>query len=383
MLKLFKLALIIITISVAGFFVSQVNAQTDTEITFGSESSFNNASTSKFSVAKLSSDKFVVAYQDGGESNSGSLIIGQVLDKVITYGSEYAFNSGTTNYISLIPISETKFILSYQDKSNDSYGTIIVGEVNGTTVVFGSEYAFNPTNTSYISLTGLSDDKFVVAYQDGGSSDYGQAIIGQVLGTEITFGSEYAFNPSTTGDTCLMVFSASNFIIVYQDGGGVPNYGTGIIGSILPTFVEDEVGTPTESVGAEPEPQPEPEITDLNDGDLIRNSNVEDITKFDIYIVKIVGDKKFKRLILSPSVFESYEHLNWEDVKDVDQLTINAYTTSDLVRTDGDDKVYQLFPSGDTGTKQWLNITAQEFIDQGYDGDSIYEVNSVDINSYE
>ena len=49
-------------------------------------------------------------------------------------------------------------------------------------------------------------------------------------------------------------------------------------------------------------------------GDLIRNPNAEGDAKYDIYIVKLVGEKKFKRLILSPHVFDSYGHLNWDNV---------------------------------------------------------------------
>jgi len=112
------------------------------------------------------------------------------------------------------------------------------------------------------------------------------------------------------------------------------------------------------------------------------------MVQFDIYIVKLVGAKKFKRLILSPHVFESYEHFDknsngspWDDVKDVTQVVMDEYTTSDLVRAVGDAKVYQLIATGDTGTKQWLNMTAAQF-NAGYDSDSIYEINATDRNAY-
>jgi len=126
----------------------------------------------------------------------------------------------------------------------------------------------------------------------------------------------------------------------------------------------------------------EPDIITIIDGDLIRNPNAQDSTKFDIYIVKLINNKKFKRLILSPHVFESYEHLNWADVKDIDETTMNNYISSDLIRAIEDLKVYKLTASGDTGTKQWLNITAQEFESQGYDVDFIYEINSTDRDAY-
>ncbi|MBU1255377.1 SH3 domain-containing protein [Patescibacteria group bacterium] len=132
----------------------------------------------------------------------------------------------------------------------------------------------------------------------------------------------------------------------------------------------------------------EGEIT-IVDGDLIRNPNIEGMAQFDIYIVKMINGKKFKRLILSPHVFESYEHFDkngngspWDDVLDVSQSIMDEYTTSELVRAVGDSKVYKLVASGDTGTKQWVNMTATQFVSQGYDSNSIYEINTTDRNAY-
>ncbi len=101
----------------------------------------------------------------------------------------------------------------------------------------------------------------------------------------------------------------------------------------------------------------------------------------DVYIVKYVGTKKFKRLILSPSVFNNYGHLKWSDVRDVEQSVVSAFTTSELVRAVGDEKVYKLYPSGDSGQKRWIK-TAEAFLQMGFDWDAIYEINSFDRDSY-
>ncbi|MBU1255516.1 hypothetical protein KKH35_01445 [Patescibacteria group bacterium] len=102
---------------------------------------------------------------------------------------------------------------------------------------------------------------------------------------------------------------------------------------------------------------------------------------YDVFIVKIVGDSTFKRLVLNPEVFESYGHLEWGNIQTISAATVDGYVTSQLVRTDGDTKVYKLVPDGDTGTKEWMNMTAEEF-GATYDWNSIYTVNSVDIAGY-
>ena len=123
----------------------------------------------------------------------------------------------------------------------------------------------------------------------------------------------------------------------------------------------------------------------IMDGDLIKNPNAAGELKNDVYIVKIIEGKRFKRLLLSPHVFESYGHLSWGQIKHVSGSTMNQYPTSDLVRCRdlekgiNDPKVYKLTHDG---TKEWLDITAQEFEAQGYDWDSIYIINKTDRDAY-
>ena len=121
--------------------------------------------------------------------------------------------------------------------------------------------------------------------------------------------------------------------------------------------------------------------TVINDGDTIRVNNT-----FDIYIVKLVGAKKFKRLILNPAIFDSYGQLSWGAVKDVPQSTMDAFQNSNLiihVHADGttaDPRVWSVTSASnsDIGTKRWLNITAEQFTAAGLDWDSIYKINDLE-----
>ena len=115
----------------------------------------------------------------------------------------------------------------------------------------------------------------------------------------------------------------------------------------------------------------------INEGDIIRVASNPDV-----YIAKYVGSKMFKRLILNPEVFNSYKHLSWSNIKIVTQAEMDAFVTSDLVRALGDYKVYKLIPNGDVGSKQWVNMTAEQFTAGGYDWASIYVINNVDRDDY-
>ena len=135
--------------------------------------------------------------------------------------------------------------------------------------------------------------------------------------------------------------------------------------------------TPEEYTTTTPqEPTRAPSST-IQDGDLIRAISTEDI-----YIVKIINNKQFKRLIINPDIFESYGHLEWENVQDVDQSVVNSFQTSNLVRKDGEQTIYRIYPSGDGGTKAQLNLNQEQLNQAGIDQDSIYTINTNEFNLY-
>ncbi len=134
------------------------------------------------------------------------------------------------------------------------------------------------------------------------------------------------------------------------------------------------------------------------EGDLIKSNATNTdgtpaLSSIDVYIVKLVGTKKFKRLILNPTVFESYTHFDkngngnaWDEIQTVSQAVMDTYTTSSLVRVDTDpaEKVFALAPDGDIGSKSWVNLTTADFLSlaASEDGDSIYTINAVDGGNY-
>ncbi len=200
-------------------------------ISYGSEYVFNSAATNYISVSALDSTHFVVGYQDTGNSSYGTAIIGTISGSTISYGSEYVFNSATTNYISVSALDSTHAIIAYCDGGNLDYGTAIIASISGSTISYGSEYVFNSANTSYISVSALDSTHFVVGYRDNGNSSYGTAIIGTVSGSTISYGSEYVFNSADTYDISVSALDSTHFVVGYRDYGN-SNYGTAIIGTI-------------------------------------------------------------------------------------------------------------------------------------------------------
>ena len=145
-------------------------------------------------------------------------------------GTAVVFESATSNYMSATYDStEQKIIIAYQDGANSSYGTAIVGTVSGTSISFGTAVVFQSASSNHISATYDSNaQKVVIAYRDGGNSEYGTAIVGTVSGTSISFGtavvfeSVFSYNMSATYDA-----NAQKVVIAYTDNGN-SDYGTAI-----------------------------------------------------------------------------------------------------------------------------------------------------------
>ena len=105
----------------------------------------------------------------------------------------------------------------------------------------------------------------------------------------------------------------------------------------------------------------------VNEGDLIRGPD-----GIKVYIVNAFG---YRRHIYNPDVFNIYAHLKWENIKEVDQATLDSYTVSDLYRADVEHQVYSV---GEDGIKHWLNMTAEEFVTEGYSWNQVFVVNATE-----
>ncbi|MFC1965270.1 hypothetical protein ACFLWG_04665 [Chloroflexota bacterium] len=196
---------------------------------YGSEYVFSSDQSYSISAAALSSNKFVVAYQDRGNSDYGMAVIGTVSHSTISYSSRYVFNSDNTDDISVAALSSTDFVVAYQNGGNSDYGTAVIGTVSDSTISYGPKKVFNSAATSDISAAALSPTKFVVAYQDVGNSGYGTAVIGNVTGSTISYdGPEEVFNSYYTYSISAAALSSTKFVVAYSSS----NDGIAIIGTV-------------------------------------------------------------------------------------------------------------------------------------------------------
>lgn len=164
---------------------------------------------------------------------------------------------------------------------------------------------------------------------------------------------------------------------------------TGTYSSVLPDTSDAPftIATVTSTITPAPTPTPTPEpinqsriysLSEIYDGDLIRGQG--DIA---VWIVKIVGEKRYKRWLFGPQIFGAYGHLGFNKVKNISKITLNNFDTSNLIRKFDAAKVYELtdFVPGVRAVRRWIP-TVEVFLQRGFDFDSVYIVNQREPDLY-
>jgi len=189
---------------------------TDNIISTGNKFVFNNAMTQDVSIISLTDTKVLVSYNDSNNSYYGTIIILNINGNTITSSSPYIFNSGNTTYINTISLTDSKVLVSYRDSGNNYCGTSIILNIDGTNITKGSEYIFNSSNTTYISALSLTSTKVLVSYQDYSNGRFGTSIVLNINGDIITSGSAYIFNSSSTSYISAVFLTSTKVLVSYR-----------------------------------------------------------------------------------------------------------------------------------------------------------------------
>ena len=206
----------------------------------GSPTVFESATIGETSAAfDSTNNKVVIAYKDSGNSFYGTAVVGEVSGTSITFGTPVVFESANSHEPSVTFDSSTgKIVIAYSDGGNSDYGTAIVGTVSGTSISFGSPAVFESAGTLQISSTfDSTNNKVVISYRDGGNNYYGTAIVGTVSGTSISFGSAAVFETSFTNITSATYDSSNQKVVIAYKDQGNNDYGTAVVGTVSGTSI--------------------------------------------------------------------------------------------------------------------------------------------------
>jgi len=195
----------------------KVEVVADTGPVYGSLVTFESADINHTAATfDSASGKVVIAYMDAGNSSYGTAIVGTVSGTSISFGTAVVFESASTEYIGIaFDSTNNKVVIAYEDGGNSQYGTAIVGTVSGTSISFGTAVVFESAAVQYNAVCfDAFNDSVVVTYKDQGNSSYGTGIVGTVSGTSISFGTAVVFDSTGWVEDSSMAFDSANSKIV-------------------------------------------------------------------------------------------------------------------------------------------------------------------------
>ena len=216
-----------------------VVAETSVSDAIGSPVVFDSGDAFEIGICfDSNSQKIVIVYRDGNNSNYGTAIVGTVSGTSISFGTPVVYNSATTTQnTTAFDSSNAKVVVGYTDNGNSSYGTAIVGTVSGASISFGSEVVFSSSNTQYlVSIYDSGNEKIIFSYSNAGSSDSITSIVGTVSGTSISFGT--AADTGQDGYYTANVYDpdTGKFVLLYRDAGS-GREGKAIVGTVSSTSI--------------------------------------------------------------------------------------------------------------------------------------------------
>ena len=190
-------------------------------------------------------DRVVVSYRDGGNSSYGTAVVGTIDGLRITWGTPVVYDSGYTADAGVVFDSNSnKVVIGFRNYGGDGDAKGIVGTVSGTAISFGSASSAFESGTTYY-MTGTFDsnsNKVIFAFNDENNSQYGTAVVGTVSSTDVTFGSQAVFESARVDwVSCTFDSDLNKVVISYHDSGN-SGYGTAVVGTVSGTGIS--FGTP-------------------------------------------------------------------------------------------------------------------------------------------
>lgn len=175
---------------------------------------------------------FVYVYKDSTDSNKGKAVVvtpnGSFTS--VSVGTPVTFDSSVISYPMVTYIGSGKVCIIYQDEGNNDYATSIIGTVSGTSISFGSPVVIqtNPAGIRGDSFGIASDGSggVMYAYMDG-NTGYGYVRAATVSGTTPTWGSAVAYESSATTRWSALAYStsAAKYALVYQTNTSADGFG--------------------------------------------------------------------------------------------------------------------------------------------------------------
>ena len=195
-----------------------VGTVSGTSISFGSTTVVNSTSVTRTQCEfDSSNNKILLGYRLGNGYGSAEVVT--LSGSTISSGSDTSFNSGNVRRpVMAFSTTANKFVLVYKDYDQSQQGRYIVATISGTSVSYGSEGAFTSETSEKFSITyDASIDKFLTVYRDTNDSNKIKARVGTLSGTTVSWGSIAEVTSGNATFPCVESKGDGTAIITFSD----------------------------------------------------------------------------------------------------------------------------------------------------------------------
>ena len=221
------------TVSVVG--ESSITEAVGTAVTYDTGAAGENEV-----VYDSNAQKIVVTYRDTSDLNRGHAVVGTVnaSNNSISFGTPVQFTTTNVEWSDATydPVNN-KVVIAYADSQGSRYGYAIVGDVSGTSISFGSATVFNSYEVQHVAIGYAGDGKVVIVYEDWGNSNYGMAIVGTISGTSISFGTEVVCESARIGYPSVVYDPDSGKVVIGLSTYANSEHGYAKVGTVSGTSI--------------------------------------------------------------------------------------------------------------------------------------------------
>ena len=196
------------------------------DITLGSEATFTtNSPTFTTCTFDSNSNRTVVFFSDDSDSENLKCRVGSTSGTTLSFGSITAVASDRSGGNSVaFDSNSNKVVVVYNDKGNSDYGTAVVGTISGTSISFGTPVVFvsgavsEATKRPTIAFD-TTNNKIGIAFENSSQLKF---ITATVSDTSITFDTAFTVDSNGATEIIKGVYdsNADKFVVGYKKVSG-------------------------------------------------------------------------------------------------------------------------------------------------------------------
>ncbi len=175
-------------------------------------------------VVAISSTQAVIGYEhnNGSGLNQGSAKVVNISgNSISSSGSRATFSLDDIYFPRGVHLGGGKVVFSYEHQDGTNTGDAVVGQVTGSSISFGSVSTFANTDIQWHDIEAVSTSQVLISYENTTGFDQGEIIVGSISGNSISFGTSVVFRalPSVNAVSynSVAMLDAPYFVVAWTD----------------------------------------------------------------------------------------------------------------------------------------------------------------------